>query len=323
MTGRGTRSTLLRPANFLTSYYAIWGVLLVISFGWGTSPVGIRVALQEGLGPLTAAAGASLFAAVAIMLFTGGLRRGKLVGSVEWRVGAVLSVLTILAPYPVRNIALENASAGFVALVGALVPLATAVTAHFMLSSERLGAPILAGLVLGLSGVTVLLVGGESGIAGGGNPPLAGLLALVNVASVSVAAVYAKRYAGRYSVLVVTGVQLVLGSAGLALLALLIEGIPDILSLTAVSSVAYVGLVGNLMPLSLYFLLLRYVTVTYSSIVGYIVPFVAVFGGVLVLNEQIQPRIVTGGVLVLLGVVITDLVRMRDSQRQAATGLPG
>ena len=184
--------------KFLTSNYTIWGLLLIISFGWGSSPVGIRVALREGLGPLTVASGSALVAAVAIVILTGGLRRGKLLGPLEWRVGAVLSILAILLPYLTRNVALDNASAGFVALVSALIPLGTAVVAHFMLSSERLKAPVLLGLMLGLVGVAVLLLGGDSGIAEGGNPPLAGVFALTSVIAVSFAAVYAKRHAGRY-----------------------------------------------------------------------------------------------------------------------------
>ena len=178
----------------------------------------------------------------------------------------MLSILVVLLPYQTRNLALDNASAGFVALVSALIPLGTAVVAHFMLSNERLKAPILVGLMLGLGGVAVLLLGGDSGIAEGGNPPVAGVFALASVVSVSVAAVYAKRYAGHYSVLAVTGVQLALGGAGLALIALILEGIPDSISPAGGISVAYVGLMGNLVPLALYFLLIRHVTVTYSAI---------------------------------------------------------
>lgn len=309
--------------KFFASHHAIWGLLVVISFGWGTSPVGIRVALREGLGPITVASASSLIAAVAVIIVTGGLRRGKMLGPIEWRVGAVLSILAILLPYQARNLALQNASAGFVSLVSTLIPLGTAVVAHFMLSSERLKVPNLLGLMLGLGGVAVLLLGGDSGIAEGGNPPLAGLLALASVISVSFAAVYAKRYAGRYSVLGVTGIQLALGGVGLSLLALIFEGIPDGLSSTGGISVVYVGLMGNFMPLALYFFLIRHVTVTYSAITAYIVPFIAVYAGVLILDEQIQPGIVVGGVLVLLGVVVTDLVRIRDARRQATAGLAG
>ena len=296
----------------------VWALVLLISFGWGSSPIAVRMALREGLGPITIAAASSLIAAVAVIFLIAGRRRGTLVGPLELRMGAVLSVLSVLLPYQTRNLALENASAGFVSLVNALIPLVTALVAHFMLANERLKVVTVVGLLLGLGGVAVLLLGGDSGIAEGGNPPLAGLFVLVSVVSVSVAAVYAKRYAGQYSVLGVTGVQLAIGCVALSLLALAIEGVPATPSMTGQLSLLYVGSLGTLVPLGLYYFLIRHVTVTYSTIIGYIVPFIAVSAGVVMLDEQIQPGIVVGGALVLLGVVVTDLIRIRDSRRQPA-----
>ena len=296
----------------------VWGTLLLISFGWGTSPIAVRIALREGLGPITIASAASLVAALAVILLIAGRRRGSMVGPVEIRVGLVLSVLSVLLPFQARNLALENASAGFVTLISTLIPLVTAVVAHFMLAEERLEIVTVGGLLLGLGGVAVLLLGGDSGIAEGGNPLLAGGFGLVSVVSVSFAAVYGKRYAGQYSVLGVTGVQLVVGSLSLALLALAVEGVPANPSIAGRLSVVYVGLLGTFLPLALYYFLIRHVTVTYSTIIGYIVPFIAVFAGVVVLDEQLQPGIVIGGALVLLGLVVTDLIRIRDSRRQEA-----
>lgn len=300
------------------SNYRVWALVLIISFGWGSSPIAVRMALHEGLGPITIASVSSLLAALAVAVLIAGLRRGSLLGRIEWRIGAVLSIISVLVPYYTRNLALQNASAGFVTLISTLIPLVTAVSAHFMLTDERLKSVTVFGLLLGLGGVGVLLLGGDSGIAEGGNPPVAGILGLASVVSVSFAAVYAKRYAGRYSVLGVTGIQLALGGVGLLVMALLVEGLPSVPSMTGGVSTAYVGMMGNFAPLALYFFLIRHVTVTYSTIIGYIVPFVAVFAGVLVLDERIQPGIVVGGSLVLLGVVVTDLVRIHDSKRAAA-----
>ena len=294
----------------------IWAVVLIISFGWGSAPVAVRIALREGFGPLTIAAATSMIAAVAVFLLIAGRRQGIPVGRIELRMGAVLSIISVLVPFYTRNLALDNASAGFVTLVSALVPLVTAVTAHFALTDEPLKLFTVAGLMLGLGGVAVLLLGGDSGIAEGGNPPLAGVFGLISVLSMSAAAVYAKRYAGGYSALGVTGVQLVIGSAILTLLALPVEGLPADPSMTGWISLLYAGVLGTFVTLALYYFLIRHVTVTYSTIVGYILPFIAVVAGVLVLDEQVQPGIVIGGVLVLLGVVVTDLIRIRESRRR-------
>lgn len=294
----------------------IWTVMLVISLAWGTSPTGVRIALREGFGPLTIAASSAIISGAAVFIIMAARRKG--IRRLEWRMGLVLSFISVLVPFYARNAALDNASAGFVTLVSALVPLVTAGMAHFALADERLKLPVVFGLLLGLAGVAVLLLGGDSGIAEGGSPLTAGLFAMLSVLAMSSAAVYAKRYAGQYSVLAVTGVQLVLGAAVLTLLVRAAEELPSSPSATGVIGLFYAGTVGTILPMLLYYLLIRHVTVTYSTVVGYIMPFVAAVTGVVVLDEQLQPGILAGGALVLLGVVATDLLRIRDSRRRSA-----
>ena len=296
----------------------IWAVVLLISLGWGTSPVAVRIALREGLGPFTIGAAASLIAVTGVAIMMAVLRRPNLVGRAELRIGAVLSVLSVLIPSQTRNLALQHASAGFVILVNVLIPIVTVVFAHFMLSDERIRLSTVVGLLLGLFGAGILVLGGDSGIAEGGNPQLAGLFSFIRIVSLALSSVYAKRYSAQYSVLGVTGVQLGLGSVGLVASALLVEGIPDALTRVGGLSLLYVGLMGSLVPLGLYYFLIRHVTVTYSTIISYIVPLVAVSTGVAVLGEQLQPGIILGGALVVAAVVTKDLLRTREARQQAA-----
>ena len=296
----------------------IWAVVLLISLGWGTSPVAVRIALREGLGPFTIGAAGSLIAAAGVAIIMVALRRPNLIGRPELRIGAVLSVFSVLIPSQTRNLALQHASAGFVILVNVLIPIVTVVFAHFMLSDERIRPSTVVGLLLGLLGAGILVLGGDSGIAEGGNPRLAGLFSFLRVVAIALASVVAKRYSGQYSVLGVTGVQLGLGAVGLAASALLVEGIPDALTRVGGLSLLYVGSMGSLIPLGLYYFLIRHVTVTYSTIISYIVPLVAVSTGVAVLGEQLQPGIVLGGALVVTAVVTKDLLRTREARQQEA-----
>jgi drug/metabolite transporter (DMT)-like permease len=48
------------------------------------------------------------------------------------------------------------------------------------------------------------------------------------------------------------------------------------------------------------------VSSTQASLVGYIVPLVALVAGVVILDERLQVGIAAGGVLILIGVVLTD-----------------
>ncbi len=295
----------------------IWTVVLLISLGWGTSPVVVRVALREGLGPFTIAAAGSIIAAAGMVIMLIVLRRPNLIGSSEIRIGAVLSVLSVLIPAQTRNLALQHASAGFVILVNVLIPIVTVVFAHFMLDDEGIRLSTVVGLLLGLAGATILVLGGDSGIADGGNPQLAGFFSMIRTVAIGLGAVFAKRYSGQYSVLGVTGVQLGLGAVGLTVSALVIEGIPDAMTRVGGLSLLYVGTIGSLLPLVLYYFLLRHVTVTYSTIISYTIPLVAVSTGIVVLGEQLQSGLVLGGGLVVAAVVVKDLLRAGEAGQHA------
>ena len=294
----------------------IWVILGIISFSWGTSPVAARIGIGEGIGPSTMAAGGSLVAGVSVWLMIVLMRRRNLVGPVELRIGLVLALISVALPQQARYVALANASAGFVTLVNALIPLGTAVVAHFMLTNERLNAGTMFGLLLGMVGIAALILIGDSGITEGGDPIMAGVMGLTSVVLISFAAVYAKRHAGQYSVLGVTGVQLAVGSVAQWAVALALDGAPFGHSATGLLAILYSGTIGMFLPLSLYYFLIRHVTVVFSSVVAYLIPLVATVAGVLVLGEHIQPGILLGGALVLSGVVITDLVRIREGRRQ-------
>jgi drug/metabolite transporter (DMT)-like permease len=296
----------------------IWVILGVISLSWGTSPIAARIGIGEGIGPSTMAAGGSLVAAVSVWLMIGLMRRRNLVGPVELRIGLVLALLAVALPQQARYLALANASAGFVTLVNALIPLGTAVVAHFVLTNERINAGTTFGLMLGLVGVAALVLIGDSGINEGGDPIMAGVMGLTSVVLISFAGVYAKRHAGRYSVLGVTGVQLAAGSAVQWAVALALDGAPFGHSATGLLAILYSGTIGMFLPLILYYFLIRHVSVVFSSVISYLIPLVAVVAGVVVLNERVQPGILLGGALVLSGVVATDVVRLREARRLEA-----
>jgi len=273
----------------------IWTVVMLISLGWGTLPVVIRVALGEGVGPLAVAAANSVIAAIAVGVFLLVRRQGVVIGRLEITIGLVLSLLSVVLPNVLRPLALQHAGAGFFSLASALVPLVTVVVAHFVLASERLRLVTVGGLVLGLAGVVVLVLSGDSGIGDDGNPMVAGLFALGAVLSVSLSSVFAKRFSGQYSVMGVSGVQFVVGSVVVASIALGWEGVPANPSLLAWGSLIYLGLVSTFMPVVLYYWLLQHVTVTYSTIIGYIIPLIGVTLGWLLLDEKIGWGIAVGG----------------------------
>jgi drug/metabolite transporter (DMT)-like permease len=233
-----------------------------------------------------------------------------------------MGITNMAVPFVLANIALQYASAGFVGLMTALIPILTAVMAHFLLQGERLTGMRVVGLVVALAGVAALMLSGDSGLAEGGRPVYAGILGLVSVLAISYGGVYAKRFAGQYRNLDASGIHFLSGTIVIAVIWLVGDGLPKAESLRALSLMAYLGLVSTFAAFALYYWLLQRVSATYASLTGYVVPVFAIVSGIVLLDERLQPGIVLGGALILIGVIITDRSYRRPGRLRtpSATG---
>jgi len=298
----------------------VWLAIIVASLGWGTAGVATRSVLGEGVTPYRLAAYRSLFAVVAVIIFLLVARRSVPRGAVVWKVGTAMGLSNLAAPFIFFNLALQYAGAGFIGLMTALIPLITAGLAHFTLPGERLSIAKTVGLVLGLSGVAVLFLSGDTGLADGGRPITAGLLGLVAVLSISAGGIYAKHHAGEYEPLDVTGVHFATGTVIIALITLVAEGGPTGSTGKAWLLLVYMALGSTFLPMILYYWMLRHVTATYASLAGYVVPVIAITAGVVLLDEQLQSGIVLGGMLILVGVLVTDRAERRPELKARHNG---
>ncbi len=282
-----------------------WAVLIVAAVGWGTGGIAVRAAFGEGIGPWTLVAlrvGIATLLVIALLAFKGLHIPDRL----TLKVGVVMAITNLLIPYILFTFAYNEASAGFVGLFAALIPLATAIYAHFMLTNERLTRGKLIGLFIGFSGVAALLISGDSGLGEDGRPLIAAVLALISVVAIGYAGAYAKRYAGRYDPIEITGIQFGMSTVVLIPAMLVFEGIPHSLTAPGWELILYMAVASTFLPFYLYYRLLESMPATTVSLVGYLVPLVSLVGGVVFLGEHIETGIVIGGALILAGMVITD-----------------
>jgi drug/metabolite transporter (DMT)-like permease len=132
------------------------------------------------------------------------------------------------------------------------------------------------------------------------------------VASIGYSGVHAKRVSGQYEPLTMTGLQFGFAALVLVPAMFLIDGAPTDVSSTGWTLMVTMAVVSTFMPFVLFFWLLQHITATQTSLVGYLVPIVALVGGILFLDEQLQIGIVAGGVLVFAGMIYAD----RHSRRE-------
>jgi len=284
----------------------VWGAILLASFAWGTNGVATRAALNDGVPPVAIAAIRAIFATLLLWAL---LRlRGRRIPSsrATWASGIVQGVFQLSVPFVVFTLAYQNASAGFVGLFAALIPLGTALAAHFMLPDEPLHLAKVGGLLVAFIGVGLLLLSGDSGLEEGGRPLVAAGLSVVSVTSISYAGVYAKRHSDRFDPLELTFMQFTIGVFVIGSVMLVFEGLPGTISAWGWMLLVYMSVVGSVLPFLLYFWLIQQVSVTKASLVGYIVPLISLFAGILLLDERLQVGLGVGGMMILAGVILTD-----------------
>jgi drug/metabolite transporter (DMT)-like permease len=293
-----------------------WVLIVVAALGWGTGGVATRAAFGEGVGAWTMVAVRTSIAALLVLVVLVA-QRAELPSRPVIGYGLVQAVFNLTIPYVLFTFAYDNASAGFVGLLAALIPLATAVFANFMFPNEPLTKAKLLALFIAFTGVAALLLSGDSGLADGGRPFVAVGLGLTAVISIGYAGTFAKRHAGQYDPIMLTGLQFGFGAIVLVTAMLAIEGLPLDVTAKGWGLMVFMSVSATFMPFLLFFWLLQYISATDASLIGYLVPFVALIGGIVLLGEQLQAGIIIGGILVFTGMLLADRAGRRAVTSEA------
>lgn len=299
----------------------VWVGLVVLYVVWGSTYLGIRIAV-ESIPPFLMAGARFALAGLVMLGFSVIRQRGTLTFPTrrEWRDSLIVGSLLMAGGMGMVSLGEETVPSGIAALLIAMMPLWVAVLGRLFLG-ERLPRIAVAGIVIGLAGVGIL-VGPSTSPAESFNP--GGILALI-ISPISWASgsLYAANRAKLPSdPLVATGAQMLAGSLTLAAFAA-VRGEYATFQVAAVSpesmaAFAYLTVVGSLIAFTTYVWLLRVAPLPLIATYAYVNPIVAVILGALVLQEPITPRtLVAGGVIVFaVALIITSRNRLSGAQRR-------
>lgn len=273
------------------------GLAALAPVSWGTTYLVTTEFLPPDR-PLLSGAIRALPAALAVLVITRTLPQG----SWWWR-SAVLGMLNIGAFFALLFVAAYRLPGGVAATLVAVQPLMVAGLA-FALLGERSTRWRLGWGVTGVVGVALMVLRGQVTF------DLVGVLAgLGSAATMAAGIVLTKRW-GRpegVSVLTFTGWQLTAGGLLLAPLALLVEGPPPALDLSALAGYAWLAIVGTLLAYVLWFQGLGRLPVTAVSFLGLLSPSVATALGWLALGESLTPAQAIGFGVALISIVAAQL----------------
>ena len=297
-----------------------WLLFILLSLAWGASFLFIKLALND-LSPLMIGFVRLVIASVTMWIIAVATHRRPRFGRRTWLTLAAMglfnnSLAFVLIPWGEQYI-----SSSLAAILNSTVPLFTIVLAHFVVSDERLNNRRVGGLVIGFSGVVVLMAPkGAASVSDLGNlDSLLGSLAVV-VASIcyAIATVIGRRNLRGEQPVLTSATQLTFGALWLLPVALLsgdLLTLPDVSTFTWLSML-WLGAVGSGLAYLIYFTLLREVGATQVVVVTYVLPFIGVALGVLLLNEPLTWSMIAGLGLILAGLIAINGMPGRHAKPQ-------
>jgi drug/metabolite transporter (DMT)-like permease len=308
---------VVRPPAGEPSAARIWAGIWVIYLVWGSTYLGIAVAV-ESIPPFVMAAVRFLLAGGILLAWTV-LRHRR-----DWRTPsrrqvrdtAIVGALLLGGGMGMVAFGEQSVPSGITAVLIALMPLWLAVFGWVLLG-DRLPRPVMAGIALGVVGVVVLAWPGDASLDG--VQPLHLLAVFVSPISWSLGTLFAARRARLpEEPLVATGLQMVLGSAALAVMALasgeLATWDPGATTTASIVAFAYLTVVGSLFAFTVFAWLLRVAPLPKVATYAYVNPIVAVILGTIVLGEPLTARTLLAGAIIVASVALIVTARGRVAQ---------
>ena len=302
-----------------------WLLLIILSILWGGSFFFVGIAV-EALPPLTIVALRVALAAMALVtvVYLTGLRMPT--NHKVWIAFFGMGVLNNVIPFSLIVWGQTYIASGLASMLNATTPLFTVITAHFLTKDEKMTKLKLAGVVIGFTGV-VIMIGYES--LGEPGKSFYGQIAVLGAAiSYSLAGIYGRRFRQLGIKPLVTASGQVMASTVLLIPITLIIEQPFTLPMPGLEvwlAIIGLALVSTALAYVLYFRILSTAGATNVLLVTLLVPVSAILLGTAFLGEQLELKHLLGMGLISIGLLSIDgrLFRVvRNKIRNRATKIP-
>jgi drug/metabolite transporter (DMT)-like permease len=290
-----------------------WAALLVVYVVWGSTYLAIRVLVREA--PPLIAAALRFFAAGLVMSFLAWRFRGNNPPPTRAQLGhyAAIGVLLLSVGNGLVMWAEKSVPSGITALIVATVPLWLTLLDGLRANGQPWTARAWLGAVVGLVGV-MLVARPETTGAG---PQWAGVIALQAAAlSWTVGSLYAQALPHKLPLLAAAAVEML---AGAFVLLVLSRGVGEpwsrmaMLSSSAWGAMLYLVVLGSIVGFTAFAYCLDQLPASTVGTYAYVNPAMAVLLGAVLLGEPLSAGLVTGGLLILVSVLVTTLRARRHA----------
>ncbi len=288
-----------------------WILFILLGAIWSSSFMWIKIAVQE-IGPMMLVAFRALF----------GLLFGVVVVLIQpvqwprdlksWSPLLLLGITNVAIPFFLISWGEQSIDSAVAAILDATVPLFTILLAHFLLHDDKITVPKIFGLLVGFSGVIILL---SRDLVNASTSSLLGQAAVI-LASIFYAgsAIIVRKSTEDTSGILRSAGPLISASLVMWLVTFIFESPFELprFSITWVALI-WLGVIGSGFAFVLAFYLIHEIGPTRTSMVTYLFPLGGVILGVGFLHEQLTWQLVMGAVLIVASLVIANWGPLRSS----------
>jgi drug/metabolite transporter (DMT)-like permease len=283
-----------------------WAILVTLSFLWGASFFFNGVAVAELPVFTVVVVRVALAAAilqVALRLTGQRIRRDPRL----WGAFFAMALINNVMPFSLIVWSQSHIASGLAAIVNATTPLFTVLVAHVFTRDEKLSAGRITGVVIGLSGVAIMI--GLDALETLGVNVAAQIASLCAALCYASGAVFGRRFREMNVTPLETATGQVTASSAMLIPVMLLVDQPWTLPMPGpgvIAALIGVAALSTALAYILYFRLLATAGATNVLLVTFLVPVVAILLGTLFLDEVLQPQHLLGMALIGLGLAAID-----------------
>ena len=302
----------------------LWAALLALYIVWGSTYLAIRFAV-ETMPPFMHASLRFLISGVILFIW----RRAAgdpMPTKSNWKSTAIVGTLLLLGGNGLVALAEKTVPSGIAALMISTSPFWLVLFESFRAGGTKPNWQSILGLIIGFSGVFILI--GPAEITGTGQKfdTFGVILLLFAPLLWSLGSIYARGADMPKSTLMSTGMQMLTGAVSLFIVSV-ITGELNGFSFAQVSARSWWGLIylitfGSLVGFVAYGWLLHNAPVSLFSTYAYVNPVVAVFLGWLLANEELNARIAIASAIIIGSVIFINYARQLSSRKAEGQLVP-
>ena len=224
----------------------------------------------------------------------------------QWRATAVFGLCQNALYLGLNFIAMQNVEASLAAIIASTMPLLVAL-AGLVVFGERIQPLGFAGLIAGVIGVSLIMGARFQGGVDG----LGITLCTLGVISLTVATLVMRGASAGGNFLMVVGLQMLVGSAVLAVPAILFEPFSVNWNLRLIAAFTYTTLVPGLAATLVWFMLVDRIGTVKAATFHFLNPFFGVAIAAMFLSEKLGPLDLVGVIIITGGILAVQLSKQK------------